>query len=89
MLKLALHALPKDLSFEETLGKAPFERILLPRRYVLALKQVVHTLTIRPLVTCHETLWHRVAVKFVNSKNHASKYLYSYHIFIALILYVR
>lgn len=88
MLKLALHALPEVLSIEETLGKAPFERILLPMRYVLALKQVVQTITIKPLVACQETLWHRVSVKFVNLKNQASKYLYSYHIFNVQILYV-
>lgn len=72
VLNLALRALPKALSSEETLGKAPFESILLPIWYVLTLQQAVQTFAVKPLVTCQEALWHRRAVKSIKSMHHVS-----------------
>lgn len=74
MLNLALRALPKALSSEETLGKAPFESILLPVWYVLTLQQAVQTFAVKPLVTCQEALWQHGGSQI----HHVSKYLYSY-----------
>lgn len=58
--KRALSALRQALSSEETISEAPFESILLPIWYVLALQQAVQTLNVNALITRQEALWHRV-----------------------------
>lgn len=79
MLNLALRPLRQALSSEETLSKAPFESILLSIWYVLALHKAVQTFKVKSLITCQETLCHRVAVnlsKLINISHILITYLW-------------